>query len=133
MDCLLQRADTAMYVAKDTNVGYAFYDASVDTHASTRLALIGELRRAIEDGELVLHYQPKVSVRTGRIAGVEALIRWHHPERGLVMPDDFIPVAQETSLIKPHCRCMWSTRPASSGEPGRTRGAASRSPSTSPC
>ncbi len=101
VDSLLRRADTAMYVAKDTNVGYAFYDASVDTHASSRLALIGELRRAIEDRELVLHYQPKISVRTGRIAGVEALIRWHHPDRGLVMPDDFIPVAQETSLVNP--------------------------------
>jgi len=99
-DVLLSRADTAMYVAKDTNVGYAFYDASVDTHASTRLALIGELRRAIEERELVLHYQPKISVRSGRIAGVEALVRWQHPERGLVMPDEFIPVAQETSLIK---------------------------------
>ena len=101
VDSLLRRADTAMYVAKDTNVGYAFYDASVDTHASSRLALIGELRRAIEDRELVLHYQPKISVRSGRIAGVEALVRWHHPDRGLVMPDDFIPVAQETSLINP--------------------------------
>ena len=101
VDTLLRRADTAMYLAKDSNVGYAFYDASVDTHASSRLALIGELRHAIEDMELVLHYQPKISVRSGRIAGVEALIRWHHPERGLVMPDDFIPVAQETSLIKP--------------------------------
>ncbi len=100
VDSLLRRADTAMYVAKDTNVGYAFYDASVDTHASSRLALIGELRRALEERELVLHYQPKISVRSGRIAGVEALVRWHHPERGLVMPDDFIPIAQETSLIK---------------------------------
>ena len=63
--------------------------------------MIGELRRAIEDHELVLHYQPKISVRTGRIAGVEALVRWHHPDRGLVMPDDFIPVAQETSLVNP--------------------------------
>jgi len=100
VDALLQRADTAMYVAKDSNVGYAFYDASVDTHASTRLALIGELRRAIEERELVLHYQPKITVRSGRVAGEEALIRWQHPERGLVMPDDFIPVAQETSIIK---------------------------------
>jgi diguanylate cyclase (GGDEF)-like protein/PAS domain S-box-containing protein len=101
VDLLLQRADTAMYVAKDTNSGYEFYDASVDTHASNRLALIAELRQALEARELVLYYQPKVSVQSGTVAGVEALVRWHHPSRGLVMPDDFIPVVQGTSLVKP--------------------------------
>ena len=100
VDSLLRCADTAMYVAKDTNLGYAFYDASVDTRAETRLDLIGDLRHAIENQELVLYYQPKISVRSGRIVGVEALIRWNHHSRGLVMPGEFIPVAQETSLIK---------------------------------
>ena len=97
---LLRCADTAMYVAKDTSLGYAFYDASVDTRAATRLDLIGQLRRAIGDQELCLHYQPKIAVRNGRVVGVEALTRWHHPGRGLMMPYEFIPVAQETSLIK---------------------------------
>ena len=99
-DTLLRCADTAMYVAKDTNLGYAFYDASVDTRAATHLGLMGDLRHAIEDQELVLHYQPKIAVRSGRVVGVEALIRWHHPARGLMMPDEFIPVARETSLIR---------------------------------
>lgn len=99
-DSLLRCADTAMYVAKDTKLGHAFYDASVDTRASKRLALIGELRRAIDEDELVLHYQPKLAVRSGRVLGVEALVRWQDPERGLVMPDEFIPAARETSIIK---------------------------------
>lgn len=89
-----------MYVAKDTSLGYAFYDASVDSRAATHLGLIGDLRHAIVDQELLLHYQPKIAVRSGRVVGVEALTRWQHASRGLVMPSEFIPVAQETSLIK---------------------------------
>ena len=100
VDSLLRCADTAMYVAKDTKLGYAFYDASVDTRASKRLALIGELRRGLDEEELVLHYQPKLAVRSGRVVGVEALVRWQDPDRGLVMPDEFIPAARETSIIK---------------------------------
>ena len=100
VDTLLRCADTALYVAKDTDLGYAFYDASVDTRAATHLGLIADLRHAIEDQELVLHYQPKIAVRSGRVVGVEALVRWHHPARGLMMPSEFIPVAKETSLIK---------------------------------
>jgi len=99
-DALLSCADTAVYVAKDSTLAYAFYDASVDTRAATRLALLGELRRAIDEHELVLHYQPKVAVRGGRVVGVEALVRWQDPVRGLVMPEEFIPVARETSLIR---------------------------------
>ncbi len=100
VECLLRCADTAMYVAKDTSLGYAFYDASVDSRAATHLGLIGDLRHAIADQELLLHYQPKIAVRSGRVVGVEALTRWQHASRGLVMPSEFIPVAQETSLIK---------------------------------
>jgi diguanylate cyclase (GGDEF)-like protein/PAS domain S-box-containing protein len=100
VETLLRCADTAMYVAKDTNLGYAFYDASVDTRAATHLGLIADLRHAIEDEELVLHYQPKIAVRSGRVVGLEALVRWHHPARGLMMPSEFVPVAKETSLIK---------------------------------
>jgi diguanylate cyclase (GGDEF)-like protein/PAS domain S-box-containing protein len=100
VDTLLRCADTAMYLAKDTDLGYAFYDASVDTRAATHLGLIGDLRHAIGDQELVLHYQPKIAVRSGQVVGVEALVRWHHPVRGLMMPSEFVPVAKETSLIK---------------------------------
>jgi diguanylate cyclase (GGDEF)-like protein/PAS domain S-box-containing protein len=100
VDTLLRCADTAMYLAKDTDLGYAFYDASVDTRAATHVGLIADLRHAIEDQELVLHYQPKIAVRSGQVVGVEALVRWHHPARGLMMPSEFVPVAKETSLIK---------------------------------
>jgi diguanylate cyclase (GGDEF)-like protein len=97
---LLGSADTAMRVAKDSRLGYAFYDVSVDTRAAMRFSLLGELRRAIDDHELVLHWQPKVAVQSGRVVGVEALVRWQDPSRGLVMPEDFIPVASETSLVR---------------------------------
>jgi len=100
VDPLLRSADTAMRVAKDAKLGYAFFDVSVDTRAAMRLSLVGELRRAIDDHELVLHYQPKIAVQSGRVVGVEALVRWQDPGRGLVMPDEFIPVASETSLIR---------------------------------
>jgi diguanylate cyclase (GGDEF)-like protein/PAS domain S-box-containing protein len=100
VDSLLRAADTAMRVAKDAKLGYAFFDVSVDTRAAMRLALVGELRRAIDDHELVLHYQPKIAVQSGRVVGLEALVRWQDPGRGLVMPDEFIPVASETSLIR---------------------------------
>ncbi len=99
-DSLLRCADTAMHVAKDTKLGHAFFDASVDTRASKRLSLIGELRRGLDEEELVLHYQPKLAVRGGRVVGVEALVRWQDPARGLVMPDEFIPAARETSIIR---------------------------------
>jgi diguanylate cyclase (GGDEF)-like protein/PAS domain S-box-containing protein len=101
VDTLLQRADVAMYIAKEENSAYAFYDEAVDHYDPTRLTLVGELRRAIEERELVLYYQPKMALATGEVRAVEALLRWHHPQRGLVMPDDFVPVAQQTGLIKP--------------------------------
>jgi EAL domain-containing protein (putative c-di-GMP-specific phosphodiesterase class I) len=101
VDALLQRADVAMYVAKEENSAYAFYDEAVDHYDPTRLTLVGELRRAIEERELELYYQPKAALDTGEVSSVEALLRWQHPHRGLVFPDDFIPVAQQTGLIKP--------------------------------
>jgi diguanylate cyclase (GGDEF)-like protein/PAS domain S-box-containing protein len=101
VDGLIRRADVAMYAAKRDNVGWALYDRTQDRNEPARLSLIGELRRAIDDRELVLHYQPKVNLRGGGVAGVEALVRWHHPTRGLLLPDLFIDVAQETSLIRP--------------------------------
>jgi diguanylate cyclase (GGDEF)-like protein len=101
VDTLLQRADVAMYVAKETKAHYAVYDAHTDHYRPERLVLVGELRRAIEEGELVLHYQPKATLVDGEVRGVEALVRWQHPERGLVPPDVFIPVAEQTGLIRP--------------------------------
>jgi diguanylate cyclase (GGDEF)-like protein len=99
-DGLLRRADVAMYVAKRSNRGYATYALDLDQHSPDRLALVGELRRAIDSNELVLEYQPKVNLRTGCCVGVEALIRWHHPQRGMIPPDQFIPLAEQTGLIK---------------------------------
>src|SRR5674536_247857 len=101
---LLQRADIAMYVAKSQNLGVFAYDPTVDGHSPAKLALLGDLRRALDRDELVLHYQPKVSISTGDVIGAEALVRWQHPDRGLVPPDDFIPLAEHTGLIGPLTR-----------------------------
>ncbi len=98
---LIQRADIAMYVAKRANSEWELYDHSQDGHQPQRLSLISELRRAIDEHELVLHYQPKLELRSLRVNSVEALVRWQHPTRGLVGPNEFIDVAQETSLIRP--------------------------------
>ena len=98
---LLQRADIAMYAAKAQNLGVCVYDADLNGHSPAKLALLGELRRALELDQLLLHYQPKVSISTGEVVGAEALVRWQHPDRGLVFPDAFIPVAEHTGLIKP--------------------------------
>lgn len=101
---LLQRADIAMYVAKTDARGVFVYDPELDARIPSKVSLLGDLRRALEHDELVLHFQPKVSVTTGAVAGVEALVRWHHPTRGLVPPDDFIPLAEHTGLIGPLTR-----------------------------
>ncbi len=103
---LLQHADVAMYAAKHTHAGFLVYDPSVDQHSPRRLALLGGLRQALERGELVLHYQPKAQLRSGRILGVEALARWQHPEHGLIGPDEFIRLAERTGLIYPVTRYL---------------------------
>lgn len=100
-ETLLRRADVAMYVAKRTKSGYTVYSPEQDEHSAGRLALMGELRQAIRNRQLVLHYQPKVDFRTGRTTGVEALIRWQHPVNGLLGPDQFIPLAEQTDLMAP--------------------------------
>jgi diguanylate cyclase (GGDEF)-like protein len=106
---LLQRADIAMYVAKTQNLGVFAYDPAFDAHSPARFALLGELRRALDLGDFVLHYQPKVTISTGEVVGAEALVRWQHRERGLVFPDAFIPLAEHTGLIGPLTRCVLDT------------------------
>jgi diguanylate cyclase (GGDEF)-like protein len=101
---LLRHAEVAMYVAKQRNRGTAVYDPSEDAHDAGRLALLTELRRGLDQRELVLHYQPKVCLSTGEVCGVEALVRWEHPQRGLIAPDQFIPLAEHTGLIGPLTR-----------------------------
>ena len=98
---LLQHADVAMYTAKGRGLGVCAYDAAADGYSPAKLALLGDLRRGLERGELVVHYQPKVSIGTGEVVGVEALVRWQHPEHGLLFPDSFIPLAEHTGLIGP--------------------------------
>jgi diguanylate cyclase (GGDEF)-like protein len=100
VDTLLQRADVAMYLAKEDHSGCELYCAERDVYSPSRLALVGELRRAIDERELVLFYQPKAEIHTGRIAGVEALVRWDHPTRGLLNPVEFVPLAERTGLIR---------------------------------
>ncbi len=96
---LLQRADVAMYDAKRGRRGVTIYTAERDPYSADRLGLLAELRRAIECDELVLHYQPKVSLDTGVVTGVEALVRWQHPTRGLLAPDEFVPLAERTGAV----------------------------------
>jgi diguanylate cyclase (GGDEF)-like protein len=103
VDAVMRAADVAMYVTKEQRSGYEFYDEERHEHRhdAGRLALIGELRRAMDETELVLFYQPKVALRDGKVKGVEALARWHHPERGLLSPDEFIPLAERSNLLRP--------------------------------
>ena len=103
VESVMRAADVAMYMAKENRSGYEFYDAHRHEHRhdAGRLALIGELRRAMDETELVLYYQPKIDVQTGLAEGVEALARWHHPERGLLSPDEFIPLAERSNLLRP--------------------------------
>ncbi len=98
-DQLHRSADVAMYVAKASGGGVAVYDADKDTNSLARLGLLGELRQAVDSGALGLYYQPKISLATGEVVGVEALVRWQHPTLGLVMPDDFIPLAELSGLM----------------------------------
>ena len=98
-DELLRHADVAMYVAKRGGAAFSFYDSSEDEHTPIRLAMLGELRRALDEHELVLHYQPEIALSTGAVRRVEALLRWDHPTRGLLLPAEFLPAAEKTGLM----------------------------------
>ena len=98
---LLQAADVAMYAAKKAHTGHEFYSPDQHQYTPARLGLVAQLNRAMEGRELVLHYQPKARLATGTVEGVEALARWNHPQRGLLFPDEFIPVTEHTSMIRP--------------------------------
>jgi len=100
-DVMVRHADTAMYKAKKVGADYRFYDPADDPYSLRRLTLTTDLRSAIEENQLLLHYQPKVNVQTGAVAGVEALVRWQHPEHGFMPPDEFVPLAEQTGLIGP--------------------------------
>jgi diguanylate cyclase (GGDEF)-like protein len=98
---LLRDADTAMYQAKDEGLHYKVFDEAMYERDIDRLELENDLRRAIEREEFVVHYQPIVNLQTAQLWGLEALVRWDHPERGLLDPDEFVPVAEESGLVVP--------------------------------
>ena len=100
VELLIQRADVAMYLAKQRRSGVERYLPDLDRNSPARLALFGELRRGLDRSELELYYQPKVYLADQRAAGVEALVRWLHPVRGMLMPDDFIPIVQQSYLMR---------------------------------
>jgi diguanylate cyclase (GGDEF)-like protein len=99
VDELLQRADVAMYVAKEQHSGVVRYRPDQNHYDAANLSLIGELRQAIDADQLVLHYQPKANLATGEVHAVEALVRWSHPTLGLLYPDRFVPLVEQTDLI----------------------------------
>jgi diguanylate cyclase (GGDEF)-like protein/PAS domain S-box-containing protein len=100
VESLIKNADTAMHRAKEQGKNtYKFYIPSIDEHASKKVLLENELRKAIELQEFIIHYQPQMNMSTGQIIGAEALVRWNHPTKGLIPPNVFIPLAEETGLI----------------------------------
>ena len=99
-DTLIRRAELAMYAAKRTESGWAIYSHKQDKSSPERLTLISELRHAIDQNQLFLLYQPKIELKTGTVIGAEALVRWHHPNLGIILPDQFIALAEHTGFIK---------------------------------
>jgi EAL domain-containing protein (putative c-di-GMP-specific phosphodiesterase class I) len=96
---LMRRADVAMYLAKETRSEIEVYDPARDRHSTNRLGLLAALRHAIDAGDLDLHYQPKVDLLSSGFVGMEALLRWNHPDRGPIAPDEFIPLAETSGLM----------------------------------
>jgi diguanylate cyclase (GGDEF)-like protein len=101
IDTLMSRADVAMYSTKNKDPGYLFYTPVLDPNAQRHLQLSADLRHALARDELMLYYQPKIDIRTGRVVGAEALIRWRHPQLGVLLPEMFMPLAERAGLIKP--------------------------------
>jgi len=97
---LMQRADTAVYEAKGSGRPYAVYDPKLDPHKPERLSMMGELRQGLDEDQFKLYFQPKIDLSTETVTAVEALIRWMHPVRGFMSPDDFIPLAEQTGNIQ---------------------------------
>jgi diguanylate cyclase (GGDEF)-like protein len=115
-DALLRHADIAMHVAKQQGRGVVVYDRGLDRrHSPAKLALLGDLRRALDRHELLLHYQPKLGLGTGEVVGVEALLRWHHPRHGVLAPGEFMPFAEHTGLIGPLTRAVLDMALAQAG------------------
>lgn len=100
-ETLMRHADVAMYEAKRTASGYAHYNRDQEQRTNLRRVVVSELRQAIEKNQLVLHFQPKVALKTRSVVGVEALVRWEHPEGILIPPERFVPLAEQTGLIEP--------------------------------
>jgi diguanylate cyclase (GGDEF)-like protein len=109
VDSLIRHADVALEEAKTLHSGFAFYDVGRDRHTPDRLIQAGELRRAIDSDQLELHYQPIIDLTTGDLTGAEALVRWRHEIHGLIPPDNFIPLAEQTGLIRPLDRWVMKT------------------------
>ena len=112
---LFKHADVAMYEAKQGRLGYSIYNKNIDIHSPRRIELMNELRVAVENGQMQLYYQPIMDIASGTIRGVEALARWPHPEKGFVSPDQFIPMIEQTGLIRPftawvinEALCQWA-------------------------
>ncbi len=101
VDTLVQKAGVALYIASKNKDGFATYDPSYDKHSPRRLTLMSELRHAIDRSQLELHYQPKISLENNEVYGAESLVRWNHPKHGFISPDEFIPMAERTRMIKP--------------------------------
>jgi diguanylate cyclase len=106
VEVLLQHADAAMYQGKRATTGIVVYESATAMHPTHWLIVQSELRRALEHDELVLHYQPQVELATGHVCGVEALVRWDHPQRGLLPPAEFLPAVEQSSLIDPFTAWM---------------------------
>ena len=129
VDLLLQRADVAMYVAKNRFGGIEVYDEASDQNSVDRLSLAVEVRDAALRDEMVLHYQPQFDLTTGRLVAAEALMRWEHPRRGLVSPDVFVPIAENTGAIRE--LTAFALESAISESRGAGEGRTSRRPSRS--
>ncbi|MDH4101460.1 MAG: GGDEF domain-containing phosphodiesterase, partial [Nitrospirota bacterium] len=105
-ETLIQHAEVAMYTAKEKKTGHAFYNPQLNPHTIRRLTLLGELKQAIYNNQLELHYQPKLNLRSGKVEDAEALVRWKHPRLGMISPAEFIPIAEQSGLIK--ILTMWA-------------------------